>query len=125
MGFIKLLLNLFFRTILFLILEKKVRVCILLPLFYNPNEEGIQKKYKTRAEITDKFTGVTVTDTFNEGMWDNLDENKRYENTTKTLYVDINPTLKNLIFLVDYRNKLEDRFKQEVIYMNLLPVLNI
>ncbi|MFH1333059.1 MAG: hypothetical protein ABIH53_02380 [archaeon] len=108
-----------------------MRVSILLPIYYNPDEEGNkreiepEKMHQTKVELTNQFTGVTITQTISDGMWNDPKNNKRYEDTTKTIYADINPSLKSLKFLVKYKGVLEERFEQEEIFMNLLPVFKV
>ena len=100
-------------------------------IYYNPDEDGTKKEvepekiYQTKSELIKQFTGVTVTQTISEGMWDDPKDGKRYDDTTKTIYADINPTLKSLKFLVRYRGVLEERFRQKEIFMNISPVFRV
>lgn len=108
--------------------HRRIRVMILLPLYYNPDEAGNRKEiepeklYNTRNELTAQYGGVTVTNSLNSGCWDNPRDGKRYEDTTKTLYFDTKPTFTNVHYLIKYKETLKKRFEQKEMYITSSPI---
>src|SRR5438067_1085196 len=99
----------------------KRRYEILLPLRYNDGRSiGDDKFDQTRAELVDRFDGISFQPQSIIGMW--VHEGVRYEDTSVRLSVDVEDTPENRQFFVDFKKTLLDRFEQIEIYIASFPV---
>jgi hypothetical protein len=87
----------------------KIRVEILLPLFYNDGREVEKSKFLiTREELAAKFTGCTAL-TPAEGLWIN-DKSKKYYDVNSRFYIVAPYTADSIKFLKEYKVGLKKRF---------------
>lgn len=109
-------------------LFRQVRVHLLIPLYYNPDKQGYrvpiepERIHATKEEVTRRFGGFTSTTLYNEGKWISKKTGKEQEDITKTFYIDLEPSPENIKWLLEYKEKLKERFKQEEVYMTISPV---
>jgi hypothetical protein len=104
-------------------LSDKIRIEILLPLYYNDKTQIEPGKFlKTRNELTAKFGGCTVI-TPAEGSW--IDKGIEYNDINSGFYVIAPHTEDSIRFFQDYKEVLKKRFNQLDILITYYPIKNI
>jgi hypothetical protein len=102
----------------------KIRVEILLPLFYKDGTEIEKSKFlETREELAAKFIGCTAL-TPAEGLWIDKDSTKYYD-VNSGFYVVAPYREDSIGFFEDYKTKLKKRFDQREIFIIYYPVKNV
>jgi len=99
----------------------KRRCEILLPLKYNDGRPVSDDKLnQTREELVSRFDGLSVQPQSILGIW--VHEGMRYEDTSVRLTLDVDDTVENRQFFLDFKATLLQRFEQMEIYLASYPV---
>ncbi|MFH1065078.1 MAG: hypothetical protein V1734_01060 [Nanoarchaeota archaeon] len=104
-------------------MPRKVRIELLVPTHYNPDENGYRKVIEDRKHrlvknyIIKKFGGITIHPELLEGVWVNPKTKKRNYDICNKLEVCIKhkPTLEKE--LKQWKEKLKNLFSQVEIFM--------
>lgn len=89
----------------------------MLPLYYNDGKEIEPSKFlETKEELVQKF-GYCSALTPSAGTWVDPSDGKRYDDINAGFYIDIVLDREVEAFLVSYKEKLKERFKQREIYI--------
>lgn len=97
----------------------EIKVEILLPLFYNPDERGERKqvegeKYsETFDQIAAKFTDYTVDNSPLLGKWINPKTKKKIEDENTSCWVICEGSDENIQFFKDLKEIMKQRFLQD------------
>jgi hypothetical protein len=102
----------------------KLRVEILLPLFYNNGTEIEASKFdETADELGKQFTGCTSI-TPAQGVWFGKNSRK-YIDVNSGFYVVIPYKEESIKYFDRYKKILKERFEQEEIFITYYPVKNL
>lgn len=94
----------------------KRRYEILLPLKDNAGRAFARERFdETREDVVARFGGVTVFPQPAQGVW--VDSGKRYEEESIRLVVDVTDDAASRRFFENYKQVLNDRFRQEDVYV--------
>lgn len=104
-------------------LASKFKIEILLPLYYNPDENGVRKKIgdnefsETYKDLMKQFGGCTIVPNPVSGGWINPDTGTEITDELIAYWVIYENTEENIEFLKNFKEVLKERFKQEYIMM--------
>ncbi len=88
-----------------------IRYEILLPTRYNDGTPVEPDKFDdVLQEIAERFGGVTFFPETLRGVW--LHQGQRFEENNVRLVVDVEDTVENADFFVNYKQTLKERFRQ-------------
>lgn len=105
---------------------EQIRIDITIPLRDN---NGVlikpEEHKKTKDELTQRFGGCTFLTT-SEGAWKDFSDSERlYLDINTSCFVVTSNTAETIEFFRKYKKTLEDRYKQEKIFMVYHPVAEI
>lgn len=104
-------------------LSNKIRVEIVLPLYYNDKTQIERGKFlETRRELTAKFGGCTVMSPA-EGLW--IDKDIEYNDINSGFYVIAPHIEDSLRFFREYKEVLKKKFDQLDILITYYPIESI
>src|SRR5215831_3764340 len=104
-------------------LSNKIRVEIILPLYYNDKTQIEPRKFfETRRELTAKFGGCTAMSPA-EVSW--IDKDIGYNDINSGFYVVAPHTEDSIRSFRDYKEVLKKRFDQLDILITYYPIENI
>lgn len=105
-----------------------LKVEILLPLYHNPDKNGIREKItdreflETYQDLVKQFCGCTVNPIPQAGVWINPDTGQKITDELTIYWVIFEESEENNIFLRDFKEVLKKRFKQDDIMMFSMPI---
>jgi hypothetical protein len=106
----------------------ELKVEVLLPLKYNPDEKGKRKKIEgkkyreTFAEVAEKFPDYTVDNSPLLGNWINPKTKKKVIDENKSFFVICEASKANLAFFRKLKKTLKKRFLQDDILIYHIEV---
>ena len=92
------------------------RYLILLPLKF-PEGQPVPAEYitETQIELARRFGGATLEPGRVSGMW--VDEGQLVEDELVKLWTDVNDSSEVQLYMSQLRERLQQRFRQKVIYI--------
>ena len=101
----------------------EIHVDILIPLFYNPDENGIRREIEyekftdTYDELLFHFGGYSVDRDIVDGSWLSSMTNHRIDDQLRKVWVICEDKPEHVDFLKLLKDRLAERFEQEEIFM--------
>lgn len=101
----------------------KLKLEILLPLYHNPDENGVRKKIdgnefsETYRDLMERFGGCTIIPNPLLGRWINPDTGDEITDELTAYWIVYDDTKENTEFLRNFKEVLKKRFKQDDIMM--------
>ncbi len=105
-----------------------LKVEILLPLYHNPNKNGIREEIadyefsETYQDLVKQFGGCTINPTPQSGGRINPETGKRITDELTIYWVVFEESEENNTFLRNFKEILKKRFRQDDIMMFSMPI---
>lgn len=101
----------------------QLKVEILLPLYYNPDKNGVRRKIdgnefsETYKDLVNQFGGCTINPAPQSGGWINPDTGKEIKDELTIYWVICEETEENKLFLKNFKEVIKKRFQQDDILL--------
>jgi hypothetical protein len=96
--------------------SEKRRYEILLPLHYNDGSEVSEDQLNAMlAELEAQFGGWTMLPRPVRGVW--MENQRRFEDRSCLVFVDVDDTPSNRQWMIAFKERVRDRFRQNEVYL--------